>query len=262
MIAFIRDISPNIGQCELVYLERAPIDWERARLQHRDYIAALEALGCQLEWLPPLPEHADGVFVEDTAVLLPEVALITSPGAASRRGEVATVAEALSAYLPVRQIGAPATLEGGDVLHIGRTLYVGASGRTNSAGIAELGEILGPFGYKVRAVALQGCLHLKSACTFLPPNILVVNPAWIDPSEFEEALKVVSVDEGEAYAANTLTVGGVTLVSAAFPRTQERLNAAGVITQALDVSELQKAESALTCLSLLLEPSATSNSGQ
>ncbi|MGH8305784.1 MAG: arginine deiminase family protein, partial [Steroidobacteraceae bacterium] len=145
--------------------------------------------------------------------------------------------------------------EGGDVLHIGRTLYVGASGRTNAEGIRQLAAALAPFGYQVRGVALRDCLHLKSACTFIPPDSLLVNPAWVDPQEFGARL-LIPVAEGEAFAANSLTVRGVTLVSAAFPRTQRRLEEAGVATRAVDVSELHKAESALTCMSLLVEPPA------
>jgi dimethylargininase len=216
----------------------------------------LAALGCRIEWLPPLAELPDGGFVEDTAVLLPEVAVIARPGVASRRGEIGSVAAALAGHLEVRRISAPARLEGGDVLRIGRMLYVGQArgrgGRTNAAGAAQLAEALRPFGYSVRPVAMFGCLHLKSACTFIPPRTLLVNPVWVEAAEFPTAA-VVTVDPQEPYGANTLTVGELTLVSAAYPRTQERLNAAGIATRALDVSELHKAEGALTCMSLLLE---------
>ena len=254
MIAFVREVSPSLGDCELTYLARGSIDWRRAERQHREYVEVLKALGCRVERLPPLRDHPDGVFVEDTALVLPEVAVIMRPGAASRRGETDSVAQLLSGHLPSLRIVAPGTLEGGDILRIGRTLYVGASARTNAPGIAQLWELLHPFGYQVRTVPFEGCLHLKSACTFIPPDILVINPNWVDPSVLEDAPVIVPVDEGEPFAANTLTVGGVTLASSAYPKTQARLNARGVATRALDVSELHKAEAALTCLSLLLEP--------
>jgi dimethylargininase len=251
MIAFLREVSPSLAACELSFLERAPLDVEHAREQHAHYAAELTALGCSIEWLAPLPANADAVFVEDTAVVLPEVAVITRLGVASRRGEVESVAASLVSHRPLRRIAAPGTLEGGDVVRIGRNLYVGASGRSNAAGIEQLRITLAPFGYRVASVAMRDCLHLKSACTFIPPDILVVNPAWVDPRVFD-ARTLVEVGQGEAFAANTLTVQGVTLLSGAFPRTEERLREAGVTTRALDVSELQKAEAALTCMSLML----------
>ncbi|HXW73347.1 MAG TPA: arginine deiminase family protein [Steroidobacteraceae bacterium] len=253
MLALVREISPDLARCELSFLERAAIDVARSREQHHAYTAALSALGCSLEWLPPLPQHADGVFVEDAAVVLPEMAVVTRPGVASRRGETASVAAALERYRPLTRIHEPGCLEGGDVLQIGRTLYVGASGRTNAQGIAQLGAALAVLGYRVQAVSMQGCLHLKSACSFIPPDLLLVNPAWVDAGAFT-AQRVITVAPSEPWAANTLTVGAGTLVSAAYPDTAERLVAAGVAVRLLDVSELHKAESALTCMSLLLEP--------
>lgn len=256
MIAFVRAVAESLARCELTHLEREPIDAARAERQHRAYVAGLEALGCTIEWLPPLPQHPDGVFVEDTAVLLAELAVIARPGVASRRPEVDSVAAALERHLEVRRIAEPACLEGGDVLRIGRRLHVGHADsggrRTNAAGIAQLREALKPYGYTVLATELRGCLHLKSACTFIPPETVLVNPAWVDPAAFG-AIRVIAVDPHEPYGANTLTVAGVTLVSAAYPRTRERLDAAGIATRALDVSEVHKAEAALSCMSLLLE---------
>ena len=252
MLALVREVSPQLALCELSHLERAAIDAQRAARQHREYTQALRALGCDLAWLPPLPQCPDGVFVEDTAVVLPEIAVVTRPGAASRRGETATVEQALGLRTRVSAIAEPGCLDGGDVLHIGRTLHVGASGRTNEAGIDQLGRLLRPHGYRVEKVRLAGCLHLKSACSFIPPDILLVNPSWVDPTIFG-TLRTIAVDEREPQAANTLTIGATTLVSAAYPHTRSRLEAAGVKTRAVDVSELHKAEGALTCMSLLLE---------
>jgi dimethylargininase len=252
VIAFVREVSPQLAHCELSLIERVALDAARAQRQHQRYAAELHALGCELEWLAPLPAHADGVFVEDTAVLVPELAVITRPGVASRLGEVDSVAVALVRHLPVTRLGEPATLDGGDVLRIGHSLYVGVSGRSNAAGIAQLGAALAPLGYSVRPVALSGCLHLKSACTFIPPEVLLVNPRWVDPAVFAGTVPL-GVHADEPYAANTLTVGGVTLVSSAYPRTQQRLERAGIATRVLEVDELHKAEAALTCMSLMLE---------
>jgi dimethylargininase len=251
MRAWVREVSPQLARCELSYVAREPIDPSLASAQHRAYVHALQELGCELEWLAPLSDHPDGVFVEDTAVLLPEIAVITRPGVASRRGEVESVATVLARHVPLARLGEPATLEGGDVLLVGRSLYVGASGRSNATGVAQLGAAVAPFGYSVRAVPLTGCLHLKSAATFIPPDILLVNPRWVDPAVFAATVPL-AVDADEPYGANTLTVGGVTLVSSAYPRTQQRLEQAGIATRALEVDELHKAEAALTCMSLML----------
>jgi dimethylargininase len=252
MLALVREVSPQLERCELTHLEREGIDAGRAVLQHGSYTQALQALGCTLEWLPALPDHPDSVFVEDTAVVLPEVAVLTRPGASSRRGETPSVALALERHRRVARITEPGCLDGGDVVRIGRTLYVGTSGRTNPAGIAQLAELLSAYGYRVQAVAVDGCLHLKSAATFIPPDVLLVNPGWVDPAVFGK-LRLMAVEEREAYGANTLSIGGATLVSAAYPETVRRLEEAGVSTRVLDVSELHKAEGALTCMSLLLE---------
>ena len=251
MLALVREVSPQLAQCELTHLERTAVDAPRAARQHREYTQALQALGCTLEWLPLLPQCPDGVFVEDTAVVLPEIAVVTRPGATSRRGETASVAAVLGQRAHLSVIAEPGCLEGGDVLHIGRTLHVGASGRTNAAGIAQLAALLSPSGYRVAAVSVAGCLHLKSACSFIPPDVLLVNPLWVDPAAFGP-VRVIAVDEREPHGANTLSIDGTTLVSAAYPHTRSRLEAAGVGTRAVDVSELHKAEGALTCMSLLL----------
>ena len=251
MLALVREVSPQLARCELTHLEREGIDAARAARQHREYTHALQALGCSLEWLPALPDHPDSVFVEDTAVVLPGIAVVTRPGAGSRRGETASVAVTLERHRRVARIAEPGSLDGGDVLHIGRTLHVGTSGRTNAAGVAQLAGLLTPHGYRVQAVAVDGCLHLKSAASFIPPDVLLVNPEWVDPAAFGE-LRVIAVDEREPYAANTLSVGGTTLVSAAYPETRRRLEASGISTRAVDVSELHKAEGGLTCMSLLL----------
>lgn len=250
MMAFVRELSPLLERCELSYVERLAIDGERARHQHHAYVRELESLGCQLAWLPALPEHADAVFVEDTAVVVPELTVITRPGALSRRNEVESVASTLAPHTRLSRVREPGTLEGGDVLRIGRALYVGVSRRTNADGVAQLASALAPFAYSVQAVSMQGCLHLKSAVTFIAPDTVLVNPQWVDPALFG-ARNVVHVAAEEPFGANTLTVNGVTLVSADYPRTRERLEGSGITTRALQITELHKAEAALTCMSLI-----------
>jgi dimethylargininase len=252
-IACVRKPSARLERCELSYLARVGIDFARARQQHEDYVSALESLGCQLQWLAPLPEQADAVFVEDTAVIVPELAVITRPGVESRRQEVESVAAALAGRMRLARLHEPGTLEGGDVLRIGRALFVGASARTNTEGIAQLAAALAPLGYTVDRVPLRGCLHLKSAVTCIPPDTVLVNPDWVDAALFRAA-RVIQVAPEEAFGANTLTLSGVTLVSADYPRTRERLEAAGIVTRTLKITELHKAEAALTCMSLILEP--------
>ncbi len=247
----MRAVAESLGDCELSFVGRSAIDVARAQAQQAAYARALEALGCRIEWLPPLAAHPDGVFVEDTAVVVDEVAVVTRPGAASRRGEVESTAATLARHRPVSRITEPATIEGGDVLRIGRQLYVGASARSNAAGVAQLGAALAPFGYSVRGVQMHDCLHLKSAATFIAPGTLLANPAWVDPAVFGCA-RVIEVAPEEPFGANTLTLGGTTLVSADYPATRRRLEHAGIPTQVLEVGELHKAEAALTCLSILL----------
>lgn len=251
-IVLVRPVSPRLQACELTHLSRAPIDSALAERQHTAYVQALAALGADVVKLPELPDQPDGAFVEDTAVVLPEVAIVTRPGAASRRSETASVTAMLTGARVLRQVPAPACLEGGDVLRIGRVLYAGLSSRSNPEGVEALREAVEPFGYEVRAVPVRGCLHLKTAATFIPPRILLLNPAWVDTAAFGDC-ELIEVDPDESFAANTLTLGGTTLVSAAFPRTRDRLEARGVATQGLDISELEKAEAGLTCMSLVLE---------
>jgi dimethylargininase len=252
MIAYIRELSPRLERCELSFLGRSPIDGAQARRQHSAYVGELASLGCRLAWLPALPEHPDGVFVEDTAVIVPEITVITRPGAASRRNEVESVATTLASQTRLARVREPGTLEGGDVVRIGRALYVGMSARSNADGIAQLAQALAPFNYSVQGVPMQGCLHLKSAVTCIAPDTILVNPEWVDPALFG-VRKVIEVAPPEPFGANTLTVSGVTLVSADYPLTQQALEAAGITTRALEVTELHKAEAALTCMSLIFE---------
>lgn len=251
-IAITREVSPSIARCELTHLAREPIDIARAVAQHESYVRALEDLGCTIVQASPQPELPDAVFVEDAAVVVGEIAVITRPGAESRRGETASIAGLLARYRPVATIDEPGTLDGGDVLRIGRQLFVGVSERTNRDAIRQLERHLAPFGYRVTPVDVAGCLHLKSAVTQLAESAVLLNPDWIDARAFAD-FETVAIDRAEPYAANVLTIGPVALCASAFPRTREAIERRGIETRSVDVSELAKAEGALTCCSIVFE---------
>jgi len=248
--AITRDVSPALARCELTHLERSPIDVGMARAQHAWYEAVLESLGCRIIRLPADPELPDSVFVEDIAVVLDEVAVLTRPGAPSRRPETTAVAEALAPFRTLLRLEDPATLDGGDVLALGRTIFVGLSSRSNAAGVDQLGRLLQPHGYAVRAVPVTGCLHLKSAVTWAGEDRLLANPQWVDPSVFGP-WKVTEVAPSEPFAANVLAVDGQVVCPDSYPRTRRRLERAGARVHLVDMDELQKAEGAVTCCSLL-----------
>ena len=249
-IAITRDVSPALGECELSFVDRVSIDVAQAAAQHHAYQRALEALGCRVIALPAEASLPDSVFVEDAAIVLDEVAVLTRPGAASRRGEVASIADVLRDWRPLLAIEAPGTIDGGDVLRLGRAIYVGESARSNAAGIAQLRSLLAGHGYAVEGVPTHGCLHLKSAVTQLDDHTVLLQPAWVDRARFAE-FRVVEVDPAEPHAANVVRIGDALLMPASFPRTQQRLLDAGFVVTAVDVSELQKAEGAVTCCSLV-----------
>ncbi len=251
-IALVREVSPTLDRCELTHLGREPLDPGRARAQHHRYAHLLAELGCRTQWVPAAPELPDAVFIEDTAVVVDELAVISRPGAPSRRPETEAVAAALRGYRPVVTIQAPGTLDGGDVLRVGRTLYVGRSARTNAEGAAQLERHVAPCGYVVCPVEMRGCLHLKSAITEVAEGVLLCNPAWVDRHAFGE-LTLLEVDPTESFAANALRIGAVVLYPAGWPRTRERLEHRGIRTVPIDVSELAKAEGGVTCCSVIFQ---------
>ena len=251
-IALTRPVPRSIVNCELTHLERTPISWERASAQHAEYEAMLRALGCDVVHLPGQDDQPDSVFIEDTALVFDEVAVITHPGAESRRGEVAIVADALRAHRRTIAVAAPGTLDGGDVLRVGRLLYVGMSGRSNADGARQLADALWPFGYSVAAAELRGALHLKTAVSTLPDGRLLLNPLMVDGDAFDGA-QWLEVDPSEPMAANVLVVGETVLCPAAAPLTQRRLEAEGYQVVSVDASELAKAEGGLTCCSLIFD---------
>ena len=248
--ALTRQVSATFAACELTFLDRQPIDVEKAIAQHRAYEACLTQLGVHVTSLPADPEFPDGVFVEDPAIVLDEVAIITRPGAESRRGETESIAQALSHFRELRYIDEPSTLEGGDVVHIGKTLYVGLSRRTNSEGIAQLRELLKPFDYRVVAVEVKGCLHLKSGVCWAGGDVILANREWIDAAHFHD-FKIIDVPNDEPSAADVLPIGDTLLVPANFIHTRESLEGQGIKVRPVGVSELQKAEAGVTCMSLV-----------
>jgi dimethylargininase len=258
MIAVTRPVSASINQCELTHVDRELIDIERARAQHAAYERALEAAGCTIVRLEEAADLPDSVFVEDAAVVCDEVALVTRPGAESRRAETPPVAQLLRRYRPVREIEAPATVDGGDVLVAGRKVFIGRSRRTNDLAVEQMRQILGPHGYEIVAVPVTGCLHLKSAVTAVTDDRLLINSAWVNREAFP-AIDLIEVDPREQSAANVLLIGRELIYADRFPRTRERLERLGFVVHALDLSELAKAEAAVTCCSLVfpIQPNLT-----
>jgi dimethylargininase len=252
LTAITRGVSPAIVNCELTFMQRQPIDLLRAREQHRSYERVLETLGARVISLPADPELPDSMFVEDPAIVLDELAVIMPLGTDSRRPEAAPLAQTLTTFRKLEYVNLPGTLEGGDILHLGRRLFVGLSQRSNTEGIRQLSAILKPHGYEVNAIPVTGCLHLKSAVTHIGRNALLANRAWFDPAPLR-GYDWIDVDPAEPHAANALAVGDAVIFPASFPRTRARIEARGFHLTPLDISELQKAESGLTCSSLLFE---------
>jgi dimethylargininase len=250
ILALTRSVPPTIVRCELTHLAREPIDVARAAAQHAAYERRLVRLGCAVRHLPEEPELPDSVFVEDTAVVLEELAVIARPGAESRRGETAAVAAALSEHREIACIREPGTLDGGDVLCVGRRVYVGLSGRTNADGAKQLADLLARHAYVVAGIEVRGCLHLKSAVTAVADDTLLVNPEWVDARQFR-AFRRIEVDPAEPCAANPRRGEDPVLCAAAAPRTRERLERQGFDVESVDVSELAKAEAGVSCCSLI-----------
>lgn len=251
-IAITRAVSPSFAQCELTHIERVPIDLEVAKFQHEAYEHALTRLGVSVVSLSSEANLPDAVFVEDTAVVLDEIAIMMRPGAASRRAEVAGIARTLERYRPLAWIKEPGTIDGGDVLRVGKTIYVGLSTRSDAAGIEALRAIVAPLGYSVVGVPLTGCLHLKSAATLITDDMLLVNTQWLNPERFS-GFKFAHVHPDEPFAANALRVADALVYPKAFPRTLEKIAEFVSRIDLVEVSELAKAEGAVTCCSLIVD---------
>lgn len=248
--AVVRTVSRTISDCALTYLERQNIQPEIAHQQHQTYIQALQAAGASVTVLPELAHLPDAVFIEDIAVLLDSSVILCRPGNLHRQPEVESTLSFLSSLGPTFRILTPGTLEGGDVLTIGKTMFVGRSTRTNSEGIQQLKAFVEPLGWRVRVVEVHGCLHLKTGVTAISETQILANPRWIHLAPFRE-FEILYPVESEPWAANTLRVGETVFTLASCPRTSEALAKRGCHVHPIDISELQKAEAGLTCLSLI-----------
>lgn len=252
MHAITRKVSSQFNQCLLTHLHREAIDVQRARDQHFAYEQALRDAGCEVESLEPMADAPDSVFVEDTAVVVEEVAILARPGAPARQPEVDSMAHHLADYRPLKRIEPPGLLDGGDVLRIGRRLFVGLSSRTNASGIDQLRHFLAPWNYQVTGVDLEACLHLKTAVTQVAEGTVLVNPTWFDPTTLGD-LEVIKVDRDEPFGANGLLIQGQLIYPEAFPKTRRLLERRGITILPVDISELAKAEAGVTCCSLVFE---------
>jgi dimethylargininase len=246
----VRPPSARLADGELTHLERVPVDPDLAQHQWRGYVEAWRELGWTPVEVAPADEFPDGVFVEDAVVMFGTTAVLTSPGADSRRGELATVAATIDRPdLDLQRILAPATLDGGDVLKVGSTVYVGRSTRTNEHGIAALAAIVEPLGYRVRPVPVTKVLHLKSAVTALPDGTVIGWPPQVDdPSAFDAFLAVPE----ELGSAVVVVDESTVLMSADAPATAELLRSRGLTVVTVPISEFEKLEGCVTCLSVRL----------
>ncbi len=249
MIAMTHVPSPNLAQCELTHADRHPIDLDLAIRQHRCYREALHAAGCAVRVFDFNVHLADAVFVEDVAVVLDEIILMGCMGVESRAPEVAGWRSILSEIRTVAELPAGAKLEGGDVLRIGRDLIIGISTRTNSIAIEAVTKMVSPFGYVVHAVPVIGCLHLKTACTALDDETLLLNPNWLDCASLPVKKQIVALDQ---WGANVVRLPNQILTNSEHLATIDQLHRLGYPVIAVDLSEFAKAEASATCLSLLI----------
>lgn len=252
LMALTREVSPCIQLCQLTFMKRQAIDLKRACQQHKKYVDKLSSLGVQVLSVPSTPWLPDAVFVEDTAVVLPELAIIAAPALQTRRTEICDVAQLLKLHRNVRFLEGSATMEGGDIVHGDRHLFVGESSRTNKQGISQLRDIVSSFGYTAKTVRVSGCLHLSTGAAYIGRNTMLVNPAWICVNAFKDYEAIV-VSPDEPWASNVLNIGGKILMPDSFPQTRARLERRGFAVEVIDISEFQKAEAGVTCMSLRFE---------
>ena len=252
LVAITRAVSPTLAECELTHQVREPIDVAKAVAEHAVYEETLRSCGATIVHAPSEPALPDAVFVEDAALVFAETAVMTRPGAPVRRREVESMAKVLSAYRTLFAIQPPGTLDGGDVMVVGRTIYVGLSSRTNQDGITQLDTHLSEWGYQVIPVPVTGCLHLKSAVTPVADDLLLINDRWVS-SECFGSMGMVTVAPDEPHAANALLIGASVIYPTHYPATAERLDRAGVRLVPVPCGELAKAEGGVTCCSVLFE---------
>jgi dimethylargininase len=252
LVAVTNVPSPLLHLGVRTFADEASLDHAMALRQHEQYRGALRQCGCRVVTLEVNRQFPDSVFVEDTALVLDEIAIMMSPGAASRRDEPRGIEPTLREYRDVVRVEPPATIDGGDIVRAGRRLFVGASQRTNTAGIQALAELSGDYGYEVTAIPVHGCLHLKSACSALPDGRFLVNSNWIDVSPLPSD-RLLEVPANEAWAGDVLVIGSRIIVSDAFPETIALLEREGWEAVPVAVSEFAKVEGGVTCLSLVFD---------
>jgi dimethylargininase len=248
--ALVRPISVTFADAITMRPKSAPIEVALARQQHHAYVDALSRAGAEIVQLAAEDEFPDGCFVEDCALIADGVALITRPGAPSRRGEVESVRRALERVLRVELTEAPATLDGGDCMRVGKRIFVGRSQRTNEAGIARVREVFAPLGYHVIAIPLHDVLHLKCVCSPLDDETILLADGTL-PRELFAGVGVLPVPSHEECAANAVAIGRTVLVADGHPETARVVARHGLEVLAVETSEIRKADGALTCLSLL-----------
>jgi dimethylargininase len=247
--AIVRSPCPDMV-CGITTASLGQPNFEAAQRQHKRYIEALETCGVNVTVLDSDEDYPDSVFVEDTALITPECAIITNPGALSRRGETESMAEALLEFFSeVEEIKTPGTLDAGDIMMIGNHYYVGLSKRTNAAGANQLIEILAAYDLTGSTVELAGILHLKTGLSYLEDNILLIASGFLNEPQFKQFDQIPVADD-EAYAANSVWINGTVLVPAGFPKTKAAIEAKGFKVIELNVSEFQKLDGGLSCLSL------------
>jgi dimethylargininase len=250
-LALVRAVPASFARALAATPPDSPIDVRRAQAEHEAYVAALSWLGLDVVAVATDEQHPDACFIEDTALVAGGIAVLTRPGAASRRDEVHEVARVLAAHIEVVRLPA-GTLDGGDCLRLGARVYVGRTARTSDEGIAALAAILAPRGVSVVPVDVPaGVLHLKCVVTKLNEQTILLAEGSLDASTFAPA-QVVLVPREEAYAANVVAHGDRALVAEGHPRTRALVEQAGLSTRAVDNRELRKADSALSCLSVLV----------
>jgi len=247
----VRGIPDSFDQCIKPEGNPQPIDVPLARQQHRRYCEILSDLGKTVLFLPPDDRFPDGPFVEDTAVVVEDRALITYPGAASRRGEVVASAEVMRHFLELTQVESPATLEGGDVLQVGTTIFVGRTERTSDAGIAALSDWAGS-SRRVIPVDIAGALHLKTIVNALGDDVVVLSGEGVDSSIFSD-YRILKAPEEEAKRLSFLAIGDHVLLPMDCPETGKMFQKEGFTLIPLDISEIRKAQAGLTCMSVLFE---------
>jgi dimethylargininase len=255
LVAVTNVPSPLLYLGVRTFADEAAVDYAIALRQHEQYRDALRQCGCRVVSLEVNREHPDSVFIEDTALVLDEVAIMMSPGAASRRDEPRAIELTLRDYREVVRVEPPGTIDGGDIVRSGHRLYVGESQRTNLAGISALAALSRKYGYEVASIPVFGCLHLKSACSALPDGRFLVNADWIDVSPLPRD-RLLQIPDSEAWAGDVLVVGERVIVSDAFPETIELLEREGWEVVPVGVSEFAKVEGGVTCLSLVFDEHA------